>query len=1247
MAMSETHNYEQHRLAALAEIEVLDTPPSPELDAIVKAAASVCDTPISLISLVDQDRQWFKANVGLEDISQTPRSVSFCAHAIENEGIFEIKDASIDPRFLDNPLVTEKPSIRFYAGVTLRLSNGAHVGTLCVIDQKARKLTARQRETLQHLSTVVVHALETIHVTRRLASSEAKFRALTKAAPLGIFSTDADGACTYTNERWQTIFNMEHNEAMGHGWSYMFHPEDKDHVISEWTHAATKNCDFDMECRIQHPDGKVVNVRMISRPIVTQQGEIVGHVGCVEDVSGHFTVQRTLFEERRRLKSIIEGTAAGTWEWNIQTGEMRFNSRWTDMLGTTLTEMEPTTIQTWYGLAHPDDTIRFDKLLDEHLTGSKDTLDCDVRMRHKAGDWVWVHIRGRVITRLTDGRPEWMFGTQLDITERRQQEQALLKSESLLAATGTLANVGGWELDLATGSVYWTDQTCRIHGHSPGYQPTIDEAINHFAPDAIPVIQKLVDRAKTKGIGWDIELSLTRIDGEEIWVRSVGHVEFEQRKPLRLIGAFQNINERVKQRRALEFAHERISVATESGKIGVWDWNLQTCELTWTPQMFTLYGLPQEPNGRVSYELWRSLIHPDDREFAERVMQDSIAGSSSLETVFRILLPDGSIRFIQSSAKVKIDEHGKAIQVLGVNLDVTSLRNLSRKLAEQHELLQVTLQSIGDAVITSDSNGLITWLNPAAEHMTGWKSADASGKQLGQVFRIIDEDTRQPAENPVDACLRHGHAMNAINRTVLIACGGSEFGIKHSAAPIRSNSGELLGVVLVFHDVTEQRRHVKEMSYRATHDELTGLVNRSEFESRLQDTLDRSVDAHSEHALLYIDLDQFKLVNDTCGHAEGDQLLIQMAELLNHATRVGDTLARLGGDEFGVLLKDCSSVHAKKISQQICDKMDKYRFEHQKRRFRIGTSIGLVPFDKRWVNIESAMQAADTACYAAKEAGRNRVNVWSDSDGAMRARRKDMKWASRLEQALDNDNFVLFAQRIESSTAPDSALSAEVLVRLRDTDGKLIQPTAFLPAAERFNMATRLDCWILENSMRMLARSPDISEINTLFINLSGQSVGDHEFHKYAINLLTQWGRKFAQRICFEITETAAITNIAVATGFIDRVRALGVRIALDDFGAGASSFGYLKTLTVDILKIDGQFITGVIDDPLDAAAVRCFVDIAGAMNLQTVADCVESKAVINHLRTLGVDLLQGHYLHKPEPIEKLLSLNRDAKQTA
>jgi diguanylate cyclase (GGDEF)-like protein/PAS domain S-box-containing protein len=1237
---------EPERLRALERLDVLDSAPEREFDALVATAALVCGVPISLVSLIDSDRQWFKANVGLPGVTETPRDVAFCAHAILDEGVFEVPDALADPRFADNPLVATAPDIRFYAGATLRLSNGAHVGTLCVIDRVPRKLNELQREVLRLLSIAAVQALESRNMARAFVASETRFRTLSEASPLGLFATDAAGACTYTNARWRAIYGMSEAEALGDGWSRTLHPADKAAVFAEWQRTAALKLEFDLEFRVRRDDGTVCDVRSVSRPVLDELGEVTEYVGSVEDITERLRARRALEHERQRLAAIIQGTGAGTWEWNVQTGETRFNERWAEIVGMTLEELSPSTIQTWTTLSHPEDAARSGALLQAHFSGETAAYECEVRMHHRDGHWVWVLDRGRVLTRTQDGQPEWMFGTHLDITARKLQEEMLRKSEELLNRTGALAQVGGWELDIACGSIVWSEQTCRIHGVESGYQPQLTEAIDFYAPEARPVIEAAVARAMADGQGWDLELPFIKRGGQRIWVRAVGHAMFEGGQPVRLLGAFQDITLSVLSRQAFKSTHERLSLATESGGIGVWEWNVQTDTLTWDALMYSLYGLP-EGSGTDGYALWAGHLHPDDRSRAEREIHEARDSGTDLRSEFRVVWPDGSVHHLRSTGRITLDAEGLAVRMVGVNWDVTPLRQLSIKLAEQHELLRVTLQSIGDAVITTDAEGRVSWLNPAAERMTGWLSAEALERPLTQVFHIVNEDTRQLAENPVAACLEQSQAVALANHTVLISRSGEEFGIEDSAAPILNPSGELLGAVLVFHDVTEQRRLSGEMSYRATHDALTGLVNRAEFETRLRRTLDKSHEDRSEHALLYIDLDQFKLVNDACGHSVGDQLLQQVAKLLRENVRARDTLARLGGDEFAVILEHCTAEQAGRLAQQICDRMEEFRFLHDERRFRIGASIGLVPVDNRWANTAAAMQAADTSCYAAKEAGRNRVHAWFDTDKAMRARHGEMQWATRLEQALDEDRFVLYAQRIEPLDNRRTGLHAEVLIRLLDTNGSLIPPGAFLPAAERFHMATRIDRWVLKRALRHIQSLPVLAALDTLCINLSGQSVGDRAFHRHAIDALAQAGSAVCQRICLEITETAAVTNITDAAIFIEQARALGVRIALDDFGAGASSFGYLKMLKVDLLKIDGSFIRDLISDPLDDAAVRCFVDVARVVGAKTVAEFVDRPEVLQRVREIGIDYAQGFLLHKPEPIENVFGVPAACASTA
>ena len=597
-------------------------------------------------------------------------------------------------------------------------------------------------------------------------------------------------------------------------------------------------------------------------------------------------------------------------------------------------------------------------------------------------------------------------------------------------------------------------------------------------------------------------------------------------------------------------------------------------------------------------------------------------------------------------------------QVATLTEDITERKTAQDEIQAQHEQLQVTLHSIGDAVITTDNAGRVQYLNPVAERLTGWRDAEARDRALEEVYRTIDEATREPLPNPVTPCLAEASAAAVVQvdgsdgdlddldpaeacLATLTSRHGTEAGIEQTVAPICATDGRVLGAVLVFRDVTDRRRMAREMSYRATHDTLTGLVNRTDFESRLHHTLRLAHADASVHALMYIDLDQFKLVNDAGGHAAGDQLLRQVAALLKQCLRARDTLARLGGDEFGVILQFCSVEQGQKVAQQICDRMDEYRFVHGERRFRIGASIGLVPLDSRWPTAATVMQAADAACYAAKEAGRNRVHAWFDADQHLKLRHGEMQWVARLEQAIDENRFELFAQRITPIHAAARGLHCEVLLRLRGPDGHLVQPGAFLPAAERFHMATRIDQWVVRTVVEWMARRRDeLGHVDTIAVNLSGQSISDSAFLRQVAEIVD--GAAFdARKLCFEVTETAAITNMVDATAFVDAMREHGIRFALDDFGAGASGFNYLKTLKVDYLKIDGQFIRDLQSDPIDRATVRCFRDVAAAVGTQTIAEFVENEATAALLHEIGIDYGQGYLYHRPEPLDVVIAAGR------
>lgn len=740
---------------------------------------------------------------------------------------------------------------------------------------------------------------------------------------------------------------------------------------------------------------------------------------------------------------------------------------------------------------------------------------------------------------------------------------------------------------------------------------------------------------------FDAAYRLRRKDGSEIEaLLSVVREYDEAGQHVRSIAVIEDVTRRLAIEAELRAHQERLHVATQANGIGVWEYEIATDRLVWSDEMFAIFGSPRDSfTGKL--DDWRRCLHPDDLAQSAQVFAEALAGRRTIDYDFRVVHPDGTVRAVYARATIFRDGDGRAVRVVGTNYDITERKRMERELAEKHELLRVTLRSIGDAVITTDAQGRVQWLNPVAERMTAWSTEAARGLPLAQVFQIIDEHTRQPAACPVRRCLGEDDDIPQCRAALMLSRNGNEYGIEESAAPIRDEQGTVLGVVLVFHDVTEQRRMGREMRFRATHDELTGLINRGEFERRLTHTLENAHTDGTRHAMMYIDLDQFKLVNDACGHAMGDQLLCQVTTLLQQCVRSRDTLARLGGDEFGVILEHCTVEQAQRVAQQICDAMEDFRFTHEGRRFRIGTSIGLVPLDNRWANVSLVLQAADTACYAAKEAGRNRVHAWYDTDQILRARQGEMQWASRLEQAIDENRFVLYAQRIVplGPDATDEGLHAELLIRLRDDDGKLIPPGAFLPAAERFHMASRIDRWVLRHAFRLLeTHGGDLDHIATLAVNLSGQSIGDKAFHRFVADLVER-SRVDVRKLCLEITETAAITNLADATVFIDEMRQAGVRIALDDFGAGSSSFGYLKSLAVDFLKIDGQFIKTLTSNALDHAAVRCFRDVAQVLGIRTIAEFVEDEATVTELRRIGVDYAQGYLVHRPEPLETALRL--------
>ncbi len=620
--------------------------------------------------------------------------------------------------------------------------------------------------------------------------------------------------------------------------------------------------------------------------------------------------------------------------------------------------------------------------------------------------------------------------------------------------------------------------------------------------------------------------------------------------------------------------------------------------------------------------------YPSDREtFARRL--DSEGELRNEEVVLR--RKNGTMLVVMDNCRVVRDKHGRVTGYEGTLTDVTERKKAETAVFQAKERAQVTLQSIGDAVITTDAEGRIDYMNPVAESLTGWENREAQGKLIGEVLTVVNDVTREPYESPLARCLREGQMLGLAEHTAMLTRRGQEIAIQDSAAPIRDRAGNLIGAVMVFHDVSKERRLHRALHYQASHDALTGLINRREFENRLTAAVeDARQDSEARHALLYLDLDQFKLVNDTCGHPAGDQLLKQITGVLQSRVRVGDTLARLGGDEFGILLTDCVLDQALRVVENLRQAIRDYRFAWLDGILAVGVSVGIVEITSETPTVASVMSAADVACYSAKESGRNRVQLYKPDD--VPERHREMHWVSKLTRARDESRFQLYFQPIVPIGATANEREHfELMLRLSDETGRLVTPAQFIPAAERYNIMPAIDRWVVHRALdRVVHRIESGVKPFTVAVNLSGTSLNDERFLEFLIGELDALNLVDGA-ICFEITETAAIANLGSVVYFMRELKARGCHFALDDFGSGLSSFMYLKTLPVDYLKIDGQFIENVTRDAVDRSMVEAIGQVGRAMGIQTIAERVESQEVLEELGRLGIGYAQGFHIAVPK----------------
>jgi diguanylate cyclase (GGDEF)-like protein/PAS domain S-box-containing protein len=672
---------------------------------------------------------------------------------------------------------------------------------------------------------------------------------------------------------------------------------------------------------------------------------------------------------------------------------------------------------------------------------------------------------------------------------------------------------------------------------------------------------------------------------------------------------------------------------------GLTDMELSARERTLLDESRELTRRSVEAQERALEKILAGELEPAKVELLEQAIPLQAQVLAHLDAMLTLQQEAGLVAVEQTAARYRAAVAfmlllGGAALLLGAMVARTVVRRTARiesALFREKERAQVTLHAIGDAVITTDTRGLVDYLNPAAEHLTGWRSHLARGRSLVEVFRTVREGSGEPILHPLIHAVPDGTASSLNQGAILISRDGRESAIEEVSAPIRDRTGRVIGAALVFRDVSKAREMARKLSWAATHDALTGLVNRAEFERRLDELVITARQEGRQHAVLYMDLDQFKLVNDTCGHSAGDEMLRQITTCLQAQLRDSDTLARLGGDEFGVLLEGCPMDRAARIAESLRAAVSDYRFHWQGKVFNVGVSVGVAAVADHLKSVANVLSDADAACYLAKEKGRNRVHVTQLGDRELSRRQGEMNWVQRINEALEQHRFCLYHQQI-LPVANGGPAHTEVLLRMLDGDGALIAPMAFIPAAERFGMMPAIDRWVIGRVLNHLRRTDDARD-GHYAVNLSGQSLCDARMLDYIVSMLRDTGVD-PRRVCFEITETMAIANLSRARRFISVLNGMGCRFSLDDFGAGMSSFGYLKQLKVDYVKIDGSFVRDMAVDRISRAMVESINQIGHLMGIETIAECVGHKGLMEQLEAIGVDYAQGFGLHAPEPLE-------------
>lgn len=1075
-------------------------------------------------------------------------------------------------------------------------------------------------------------------IEEQLASVTDRLQLALEAGQIGTFDVDNPTGIRKWDERAYALHGVTQETFDGTRESFfkLLHPEDISRVREQTRlFAESRDALTSIEYRAVHPvSGEIHHIRVATKAIRAVDGAVQRFVGVCWDITEQIERSKQLHDALALLEAVMGGTPDLIYAKDIEGRYLLANASVEQLAGRSSADILGRLDHQVFPKSTADAVIVHDKHVvktGKPLTAEETVLVDGVLRTYSSTKAPRLNEKGEIIGTV---------GISRDITDAKAAEAALRRSEMRWQFAVDGAGDGIWDWNLETGYVFYSQRWKSMLGYQ---EDEVGNAVVDWServhPEDLPRCLQIIEKHfRNETADFVIEHRMRAKDGTWHWIFDRGKVieRGEDGKPLRCIGTHTDITARKEAEQAILALNQRLQLAVEASGAGIFELDFATGQFTWDDRMYELYELSRDGfDGTLDH--WMTFIHPDDVPEVLRRYELGVQETSVFSMDLRIRRQrSGTMRHIRSLAKLTRDEKGAPLRAVGMNWDITDHVDLTQAVFEEKERLRITLHSIGDSVISTDAQARITFMNPIAEEMTGWLASEAAGMPLRDVFRIVDEQTGDLVPDPVETCLNRLQPFYLNDGAILIGRDGERRSVRDSAAPVRTASGEVIGAVLVFQDVTKARTLQQALEHSANHDSLTGLPNRAAFERELRIASEQARSRGQEHVTCFIDLDRFKLVNDTAGHAAGDALLREVANVMRRVCREVDIVARLGGDEFGLLLYECDAAAGERICQQLLRQLAMLKFVWDERTYQIGASIGLTVIGPEGLRIDELMSQADIACYTAKTAGRNQVSVYGGAGSEAHRNHRQVQVAAGIRNAIEANRFRLYAQEVRDlSGRRGDASHYEILLRMLGDDGDIIEPSAFIPASEHYDLMGNIDRWVIRATFRDYGERLASAERLSFAVNLSANSLNDPFLWPFLQEELDRSGLS-PGRLHFEITETAVMNNLSAAKQFLSRARTAGCGVILDDFGTGLSSFSYLRQFPVNGLKIDGSFIRQVAENDLDRAIVESINAVGHRLGAVTVAEQVEDERTLELVKVMGIDQAQGYAIARPRPLESI-----------